>query len=261
MSIENPRVVNAALEAHAFRSLIESLDKAGRELAGVPSMSRAQFQEFVSVVHTFQESLKHSVFVNDFRNKTDAARFEYGFGAQSAQFMIDILPYLHEVMVSHYERSDELSLVDVGSGSCIGTNLLTMLHSDRVIYSKLNVAAIDHTDVRERWVRTLYPKIDYRVVDLFDLPEKQWDFVICSHVIEHVEEPRAFIDALLRICKGFTFVYSPYEEFDRIPHHLSTIDKETYAGIGGCRLEVIRSMGWRGDIAGNHCLLAIIDCR
>ena len=212
-------------------------------------------------MHEFQASLKQSVFVGDFRNKSDVTRFEYGFGAQSAQFMIDILPFLHEVMVAHYERSDELSLIDIGSGSCIGTNLLTILHSDRVIYSKLNVSAIDHTDVRERWVRALYPKIDYRVADLYELPEKQWDFVVCSHVIEHVEEPREFIEALLRICKGFAFVYSPYEEFDRIPHHLNTIDKATYAGIQGCRLEVLRSMGWRGDIPGNHCLLAIIDCR
>jgi SAM-dependent methyltransferase len=249
-----------SMDEDSFRTLIDTLDEARRGLRGAPSMSRAQFEEFATTVHAFQASLKQSVFVNDFRNKADAATFEYAFGAQSAQFMIDILPYLHEVMVAHYARSDELSLVDVGAGSCIGTNLLTMLHSDHVVYSKLNVTAVDHTDVRERWVRALYPMIDYRIADLFDLPGKQWDFVVCSHVIEHVEEPRDFIEALLRICKGFAFVYSPYEEFDRIPHHLSTIVKDTYAGIPGCRLEVMRSMGWRGDIPGNDCLLAIIDC-
>lgn len=261
MSIGTPFDMDTAMDEQAFDSLIESLSTAITGLDSVPTMSRAQFEAFVSTVHEFQASLKQSVFVGDFRNKSDVTRFEYGFGAQSAQFMIDILPFLHEVMVAHYERSDELSLIDIGSGSCIGTNLLTILHSDRVIYSKLNVSAIDHTDVRERWVRALYPKIDYRVADLYELPEKQWDFVVCSHVIEHVEEPREFIEALLRICKGFAFVYSPYEEFDRIPHHLNTIDKATYAGIQGCRLEVLRSMGWRGDIPGNHCLLAIIDCR
>jgi hypothetical protein len=75
------------------------------------------------------------------------------------------------------------------------------------------------------------------------------------------DEPRPFIDALRRICKGFVFIYSPYEEFDRIPYHLSTIARDTYAGIKDCRLEILRSMGWRGDVPGNECILAIIDCR
>jgi hypothetical protein len=99
------------------------------------------------------------------------------------------------------------------------------------------------------------------VGDVHALPDRAWDFVVCSHVVEHVEDPRAFIDTLRRICRGFAFVYTPYREIERIPDHLSTIDESTYAGIPGCELEVVASMGWHPDRPGDDCLIATIDCR
>lgn len=250
-----------ALSELEFSTFLERLRSVSKDFDLLGAMDDQQFKIFTQALHASQARLKQNLFVSDFRNQADVEKFEYAFGAQSTQFIIDILPYLHQVMVQHYERSDELTLIDVGPGSCIGTNLLAALHSDHVIYSKLKIDAIDHANIRERWVTALYPKINLRVEDLFDQPDRQWDFVICSHVIEHVDEPRSFIDALRRICKGFAFIYSPYEEFDRIPYHLSTITKDTYAGIDNCRLEILRSMGWRGDVPGNECILAIIDCR
>ncbi len=244
-----------------FSQLLSRSKQLVEDYQHIASMSEEQFAQYCSVLHESHAALKQSLFVSNFRNQQDADRFEYAFGAQSTQFVIDMIPYIHEIMVRHYNRFDALSLIDVGPGSCIGTNLLVALHSDHIVYSKLNVSAIDYTDLRERWVRALYPKIDYQVGDVFDLAEMAWDFVVCSHVIEHLEQPRPFIEQLMKICKGFAFVYSPFEETDRIPHHLSTISRQTYQGIEKCRLEVIKSMGWRGDVPGEYCLLAIIDCR
>jgi SAM-dependent methyltransferase len=250
-----------SLDEETFRRLIDRMSGLETEYAMLPRLSDSQFEQFAETLHRLQAALKQNLYVADYRNQTDAEKFEFAFGAQSTQFIIDLLPYLHEVMREHYSRSDELKLVDIGAGSCIGTNLLAQLHSDHIIYSRLQIDAVDYTDVRRRWIRALYPKIRHRVADVFDLPDRTWDFVVCSHVIEHLEQPRVFIEQLRRICRGFAFVYSPYEEFERIPYHLSTITRETYAGIPSCRLEVLRSMGWRGDIPGNHCLLAVIDCR
>ena len=250
-----------ALSDVEFSAFLEKLRAISADFEQLGAMDDHQFRIFAQALHASQVQLKKNLFVTDYRNQADVEKFEYSFGAQSAQFIIDIVPYLHQVMLQHYRRSDELTLVDVGPGSCIGTNLLASLHSDDVIYSKLKIDAIDYTNVRERWATALYPKINYRVEDLFDQPDRQWDFVICSHVIEHLDEPRPFIDALRRICKGFAFIYSPFEELDRIPYHLSTITRDTYAGIDNCRLEIRKSMGWRCDLPGNDCILAIIDCR
>ncbi len=249
------------MEKEQFDALMVRLIETGQDFDRIRSMDPDQFERFVAAIHANQAALKRNLYVDSYRNTSNADKFEYGFGAQSMQFVIDVLPYLHETMVANYARFDELSLIDVGPGSCIGTNLLAALHSDHIVYSKLAIEAIDYTDVRQRWATTLYPKVKHRVGDLFDLPSRSWDFVLCSHVIEHVEEPRAFIDKLLDICKGFAFIYSPFEEHERIPFHLSTITKETYTGVDRCRLELIKSMGWRGDLPGEYCLLAIVDCR
>lgn len=231
------------------------------EIPTIASLNDEQFGIFCGEWHESIDLLKKVVFASDPRNKQDVQKFEYGWGAQSAQFIIDLIPRIQSILLQHYRRADHLKLLDVGAGSCVGTNVLAMLHSDNLIYSTMQIDAVDYTSVRERWVRTQYPKISYRVADIFDLPDRSWDLVVCSHVVEHLADPRSFIDALRRICAGFAFVYSPYAEIDRIAAHLSTITDHTYDGIPNCQLERIKSMGWHPDRPEDQCLLAIIDCR
>lgn len=249
------------LTEEQFSSLLSRLTAAATDSDRIGDMDTHQFDRYAAALHAHQAALKRNLYVDSFRNGGDAEKFEYVFGAQSMQFVADLLPHIHETMLAHYGRFDELSLVDVGAGSCMGTNLLAALHSDHVVYSKLKIDAVDYIDLRQRWVKALYPKVHHQVADLFDLPSRNWDLVLCSHVVEHVENPRPFIEKLMDICKGFAFIYTPFEERDLIPHHLSTITRDTYSGIERCRLEVIKSMGWRGDMPGEYCLLAIIDCR
>ena len=244
-----------------FSALMERMRAHRNDIPLAASLSDDQFAIFCDEWHQSLGLLKQAVFTNDPHNMQDVQKFEYGWGAQSAQFMVDLIPRIQSVLLRHYRRADKLKLLDVGAGSCVGTSLLAMLHSDNFVYSTLQVDAVDYTPMRERWVRTQYPKINYRVADVFDLPERSWDLVVCSHVVEHVAEPRPFIDALRRICRGFAFVYSPFAEIDRIGGHQSTITDETYAGIPGCQLEHIKSMGWHPDRPEDQCLLAIIDCR
>ena len=184
-----------ALNESEFATFIENLRSLSADFVQLGAMSDSQFKRFTRVLHESQLALKKNLFVDDYRNQADVEKFEFAFGAQSTQFIIDILPFLHQVMLENYQRSDELTLIDVGP---------RLLHRHEpardariatiIIYSKLKIDAVDYTKVRERWASALYPKIDYRVGDLFDLPDKQWDLVICSHVIEHLEAPRPFID-------------------------------------------------------------------
>jgi SAM-dependent methyltransferase len=242
-------------------TVIELARRLREALAANPDFSDEGFDRLCREWHGCVDGVKQAAFNPDWRNKHDPRSFEYGWGAQSAQFVIDLVPRIQAVLHRHYKRKDVLRLIDVGAGSCVGTQVLAMLHSDHYVYSRFEIDAIDYLPLRERWVRSQYPRIAYQVGDAFALPERTWDFVVCSHVVEHLDDPRPFIDNLRRICRGFAFVYSPYRELERIPDHFSTIDESTYAGIPGCELEVVSSMGWHPDRPGDECLIATIDCR
>ena len=241
--------------------LIESAHALREALAESPVLTEAEFSAFCGEWHATVAALKQFAFSSDPRNKQDVAAFEYGWGGQSAQFVVDLVPKIQAAMLRHYTRKDALKLIDIGAGSCVGTNILATLHSDNIVWSRLEIDAIDYTPIRRRWVQSQFPRINYMVGDAFALPDRAWDFVVCSHVIEHLDEPRPFIENIRRICRGFAFVYSPYREIDRIAAHVSTIDESTYAGIPNCQLEVVSSMGWHPAKPGDKCLIAIIDCR
>ena len=225
----------------------------------VPHLEGEEFDETIALFHQVYGDLKDIVFDN--RNKGARKDFEDGWGGQSIQFVIDCIPEIHRIMKLHYKRSDDLSLLDVGAGSGAGSNIFTMIHSGRRVYSKLNVDAIDYTDSRLRWVKTVYPKVNYAVADVYELPRKKWDIVFCSHVIEHVPAPRQFLEQLVEICKGYLFVYSPYNEIDRIPAHINTITESLYEGLNIEKIHIMKSMAWHADIENDMCLLAVIDCK
>lgn len=43
----------------------------------------------------------------------------------------------------------------------------------------------------------------------FPLEDGQFDYVICSHVIEHVTDPVSFLDEMFRVCKGRGYLEYP----------------------------------------------------
>ena len=163
----------------------------------LPSLRTANDTDFLKVRDQWlatTEAMKDAVFVaNPKQQHPDRKKFEFAAGAQSILFMADLLPHLHRRMTENYDRFERLTLLDVGAGSGAGTQLLAQIHSDTMIWSKLDISAIDYVDWRRRWVAMHYPKIDYRVQASAELPANTWDFVVCSHVIEHLDDPRAMI--------------------------------------------------------------------
>ncbi len=240
--------------------LNEALARVRALLPSVAALDDEGFRHFAMEWSAMTEAMKDAVFQASPKNaRPDRRKFEYASGAQSIQFMADLLPFLHDKMVRHYDRSDELNVLDVGAGSAAGTHLLAQLHTDDIIWSRLRVDAVDHVPWRQRWVAVHYPHVNYQVTASSALPSRHWDFVVCSHVVEHLADPLTMIDDVLRSCRGFAFIYAPYNEVALSPGHLSVITEETFLRHGACEIHVMDSMGFHG--AGRRCILAVFDRR
>ncbi|MDI1253035.1 class I SAM-dependent methyltransferase [Thermomonas sp.] len=241
-------------------ALIDGLARVRALMPSVEALDGQDFRRFSAEWHAMTEAMKDAVFqANPKNSQPDRRKFEYASGAQSIQFMADLLPFLHDKMVRHYDRSDELGVLDVGAGSAAGTHLLAQLHSDNLIWSRLRVEAVDHVPWRQRWVAMHYPHVNYQVLASAALPSRHWDFVVCSHVIEHLDDPTQMINDVLRACRGFAFLYAPYNEVELSPGHLSVITEETFLRHGACEIHMIDSMGFHGS--GRRCILAVFDRR
>ena len=243
------------------QTVLDMLERLRPLLPAVATMDDATFDRFNRLWQAAGEAVKDAVFVakNPDNPAANRLRFELAAGAQALQNMIDILPELHALMVAHYDRFEPLSLLDVGSGTGAGVNLLAQLHSETMIWSRLAITAIDVGPWRRRWIASQYPRIDYRVMQAADLPARQWDFVVCSHVIEHVDDPGLLLEQVLRTCKGFALIYAPYNEIELSPGHLSTITEDVFAPHAPVKLVIRESMAFYGE--GRRCILAVFDRR
>ena len=207
------------------------------------------------------DALKDAVFYGNPKNPNpDRSRFETESAAQSMQFAIDLLPSLRAVITRDYPRGDLVRLLDVGAGSGSGASLIAQLHASAMLHARIDVEAIDVVPWRSAWVATQHPRVNYHVCDAEALPARNWDLVLCSHVIEHLEDPRAMIRHILRACRGHALVYAPYRESPLSAGHVSIIDEGTFANLGRpCEITILDSLGWAGE--DRRCILAVIDCR
>lgn len=225
------------------------------------AMDDAEYAEFCRMWHAASGAVKDAIYAQDFNSRRfKREQFEQDWGAQSTVFMADMLPFVHAKLLKHYRRQDVLRAIDVGASSCFGTRLLASLHASHFVYSRMEVDAVDYVPDRSRWVLAAVPEVNYHVKDLYDLPSRSWDIVVCSHVIEHVPEPRRFIEKACDICRGFAFFYSPYDEHPLIPGHINRITEADFASLPA-ETHRIKSMGWHPDKPDDLCLLAVVDCR
>lgn len=244
------------------RRLLRVLHMLKNSAVKIPSLNDVDYAEICRAWHDAANVLKDGIYAGPEGGAGRHTReeFENLWGAQSTIFMADMLPYLHRELVANYRRKQVLKVLDVGVATGYGSRFLASLHADHSIYSRMEVEALDVNPTRKRWVEAMVPNVQFRVQDLFELPSNTWDMVICSHVVEHLVNPREFINKLQDICRGFAFVYTPYNENPRISGHLCTITEKTYEGLP-CRTHLIKSMGWHPNRPNDFCILAVIDCR
>lgn len=179
--------------------------------------------------------------------------------AQSQAFVVDCVPHILDVLRANHTRKECVTLLDVGSATGAGTALLKSLLSTQMLWCPVEVTGLDIFDTRLVCAKNNFPDFDYVVESVFD-HERTYDYVYCSHTVEHVEDPDAFIGRLTELARRNVFVYTPFAEEERIAGHRWHITEAFYDAFTATRFVKIKSPGWYwGKADTDFCLLAILE--
>lgn len=174
---------------------------------------------------------------------------------QEELFMSDLLPIIQALFLD-YGRTSSVRILDVGPRYCAGSDLLArVFHSFSYSAFTVSVDAIDVADWYAGPVPFLAPNVRHRIADVLHLPqEEKWNLVICSHVIEHTNDPIQFVEALKQHASEFLLVACPWKEQDLIDGHLYRIDETTLKQLSPNYIRIYESPVWK---TGEHCIIML----
>jgi SAM-dependent methyltransferase len=175
----------------------------------------------------------------------DNVRISETSGVQSLQFMVDLLPYLQKKLAT-YPRGRSFDVLDIGPGTGMGTALLAQLYSPpaRLGY-KMNVKAVDISPLYSDYIRVISPRVPFLKDDIFT-HSPRYDFVIASHVIEHVPDPVAFCHRMQELAREAVYVLCPFNEpADKLTKgHVNVIDAATVEAMKPTWHLEVNSVSW-----------------
>lgn len=161
---------------------------------------------------------------------------------QSVQFMIDLLP-----TIRRYSVANPTEVLDVGTACGAGASLLATLHkSDVLIGPRMMVDALDIEPDPLKWGEENLPNVREWICGLLeDQPAgKTWDLIVCSHVVEHLQNPLPLIEECQRRSRWAIF-YAPYEEDPPLPYHNFVVRQKWVLDLDPIESYVMTSLGWR----------------
>lgn len=164
---------------------------------------------------------------------------------QSLRFLIDAYPTLQQIFAS-YPRMGEIRLLDIGPAFGASGGLLSQMHRSHFLGPKVVVDAIDIVDTRRDFIEMSYPRVNFMQSRIEDLPvDAVWDVVYCSNTIEHIDEPREFIRAVLAHTRGHAVFMAPYaESFPLSLDHRLQITEKTFDGFGVVSTKIFQTAAW-----------------
>lgn len=101
------------------------------------------------------------------------------------------------------------SVLDVGCGEGF---TLDRLQKDKIGKS---YEGLEYSKDAIELGKKLYPKLHIRFGDIYELPyaENSFDLVICTEVLEHLENPRKALRELIRVSNKYILLTVPNEPF------------------------------------------------
>lgn len=169
---------------------------------------------------------------------------EIGSGIQSKQFMIDLLPHIQSFL-GGYKRGSAFSVLDVGSGTGHGANLLASLYARAELGYTLKVTCLDINEHYRRYIEGICSYVSFKRQNVFAL-EESYDLVIASHVVEHVKEAVGFCEQLQRCAREAVFIAAPFEEpEDRLTNgHVHSLGQEFLDQLDTRSTHIMESRAW-----------------
>jgi SAM-dependent methyltransferase len=186
--------------------------------------------------------------------------FEKDMTPQSMQFMIDLLPTIRK-LISGWPSKKILEVLDVGTATGAGANLLATLFKGEFFGVKMKVDALDRKNNKyDPYPIISFPNINYIVADIFDLDKNiTWDLIVCSHTIEHMSDPFPFITQLQKLARRWVLIYCPFDEYTLIPGHEISITKDIVDSLQPSVVEILDSPGWSSITEDRKCILFVLQ--
>ena len=180
---------------------------------------------------------------------------------QTMMFYMDLVPYLHHLLAK-LQYGLTISVLDAGCGSGAGAELLGSLHRSTFLGHRYDVTGIDLYDTYKRYADQAYLNMKYQIGDIHEMEPQSFDVTICSHVIEHFNDPTAFMKQLQNISRYFALFYCPLNEvklLDEGRGHLRSIDPAFVESFDPTFVEVTQSLAWRHpDDERSDCVVFVL---
>jgi len=173
---------------------------------------------------------------------------------QSLQFAIDMLPAIRWALAQVKPVYPSAELLDVGTGAGAGANLWALLYRSDFLGTPLYVDALDIEDDYLLHARNAYPALRRVIHGRLEQDVRTWDIVTCSHVLEHLTDPGALIEACRAHARAYAIFYCPLDEDPPLPYHLSVISKAYIDQFEPGFYQEIESPGWQRGKCALFCL-------
>jgi hypothetical protein len=174
------------------------------------------------------------------------------YEAQTLSFYIDLLPIIHSTLLSDYPNYSEVSpfsrtvkLLDVDTRTGVGADLISKLYKGPWSEFIIECDVQDLDGVFFDYAKTVCNHVsNFIVSDVADLETNSYDYIIASHVLEHVDDYVNFCNHLKRVAKKNVFLCCAYSELNSI-EGLNIIDDKILFDIGARDIEIKKNWWWR----------------
>ena len=177
----------------------------------------------------------------------DSSDFVFGPWAQQGRlFGVDLFNVIAQELFS-VPFGSKMTLLDVGAGSGAGTALLASLFSHPWAGYEIACEALEPSREWAELYPALYSGVPLRAERLEDIPDRSYDIVTASHVIEHIERDQvaAFIRKLASVARRFAVVTCPWQEPEPVhPEHRFSVRQDLVDEVAPDAIKIFRSLGW-----------------